>query len=164
VKKLKERWEIFKNWQLIFPLLGIIGLGYSSFRLSSLFLKDQHVAFNIALSVGIFFLLLKLVLFIFKKLESKWDIKYRWELISIFLVFAFTGSSSVFIGKPIIKFIGITKDNLPGLVYWSLYILIGFIFYQILLVATGWLFGQYDFFWNFEKKMLRRLGFKRFVE
>jgi hypothetical protein len=164
VKKLKERWEIVKNWQLIFPLLGIVGLGYSAFRLSSLFLKEQHIALNIALTAGIFFLLLKFVLFIFKKLESKWDIKYRWELISIFLVFAITGSSSVFIGKPIIKFIGITKDNLPAFAYWILYILIGFIFYQILLVAIGWLFGQYHFFWNFEKKMLKRLGFKKFVE
>jgi hypothetical protein len=164
VKKLKERWEIVKNWQLIFPLLGIVGLGYSAFRLSSLFLKEQHIALNIALTAGIFFLLLKFVLFIFKKLESKWDIKYRWELISIFLVFAITGSSSVFIGKPIIKFIVITKDNLPAFAYWILYILIGFIFYQILLVAIGWLFGQYHFFWNFEKKMLKRLGFKKFVE
>ncbi|WP_238567266.1 DUF6787 family protein [Jejuia pallidilutea] len=144
--------------------MGIVGLGYSAFRLSSLFLKEQHIALNIALTAGIFFLLLKFVLFIFKKLESKWDIKYRWELISIFLVFAITGSSSVFIGKPIIKFIGITKDNLPAFAYWILYILIGFIFYQILLVAIGWLFGQYHFFWNFEKKMLKRLGFKKFVE
>ena len=132
MKKLKERWEIFKNWQLIFPFLGIIGLGYSSFRLSSLFLSEQHIAFNIVLSTVIFFVLLKLVLFIFKKLENKWKVTYRWELISIFLVFAITGSSSVYIGKPIIKFIGITKENLPSFAYWTLYILIGFVFYQFL--------------------------------
>ncbi|TBM99770.1 hypothetical protein EYD45_15245 [Hyunsoonleella flava] len=164
MKKLKERWEIHKNWQLIFPFLGIVGLGYSAYRLSSLFLQDYHIALNIALAIGIFFLLLKLVLFIFKKLEKKWDFTYRWELISIFIVFALTGSSSVFVGKPIIKFMGITKENLPSFAYWVLYILIGFIFYQILLVAIGWLFGQYKFFWNFEKKMLSRLGLKRFVE
>lgn len=164
MKKLKERWEINKNYQLIFPFLGIIGLAYSSFRLSLVFLKEQHIALIIALSVILFFLLLKLILYIFKSLESKWNVSYRWEFISIFLVFAITGSSSVYIGKPIIKFIGITKDNLPSFAYWTLYIFIGFIFYQILLVAIGWLFGQYSFFWNFEKKMLARLGLKRFVE
>ncbi len=164
MKILKERWEISKNWQLIFPLLGVIGLGYSSYRLSSLFLKNQHIIFNIIVSIGLFFLLLKLVLFIFEKLESKWNISYRWELISIFIVFAVTGSSSVFIGKPIIKLMGITKDNLPSFAYWTLYILIGFIFYQILLVAIGWIFGQFKFFWAFEKKMLSRLGLKRFLD
>ncbi|MGB5647230.1 MAG: DUF6787 family protein, partial [Muriicola sp.] len=26
------------------------------------------------------------------------------------------------------------------------------------LVLFGWLFGQFRFFWNFEKKMLHRIG------
>jgi photosystem II CP47 chlorophyll apoprotein len=34
--------------------------------------------------------------------------------------------------------------------------------YQILLVFWGWLLGQFDFFWAFEKKMLSRLGIKHF--
>jgi hypothetical protein len=107
--------------------------------------------------------LLKLVLIIFSKLEKKWAVSYKWEMISIFLVFASTGSSSVFISRPLIKLMGINKDNLPDYAYWILYILIGFIFYQILLVAIGWLFGQYKFFWAFEKKMLSRIGLKRFI-
>ena len=162
--KLKENWEIASNWQLIFPLLGILGLGYSSFRLSSLFLKEYNIIFNLLLSAIVFFVLLKLALLIFSKLEKKWNVKYRWELISIFLVFAITGSSSVFVSRPLIKLIGINKENLSGFAYWFLYILIGFIFYQILLVAIGWLFGQYKFFWDFEKKMLRRLGLKRLID
>ncbi|MFD0835775.1 DUF6787 family protein [Mariniflexile aquimaris] len=84
-------------------------------------------------------------------------------MISIFLVFAFTGTSSVFVGRPILVLIGITKENLNSFLYWILYIIIGFIFYQILLVCIGWIFGQFQFFWNFEKKMLSRLGFKRFL-
>ena len=63
--------------------------------------------------------------------------------------------------KPILKIIGITKDNFQPVVYWMLYIVIGFIFYQLLLVIFAWLFGQFKFFWDFEKKMLKRmkLGF-----
>lgn len=162
--KLKENWEIVSNWQLIFPLLGILGLGYSSFRLSSLFLKEYNIAFTLILSAIIFFVLLKITLLIFSRLEKKWQVKYRWELISIFLVFAITGSSSVFISRPLIKLMGINKENLSAFSYWFLYILIGFIFYQILLVAIGWLFGQHKFFWDFEKKMLRRFGLKRFID
>jgi len=164
VDKLKENWEISSNWQLIFPLLGILGLGYSSFKLSSLFLKEYNIIFNLFLSAIIFYVLLKLTLLIFSKLEKKWNVKYRWELISIFLVFAVTGSSSIFISRPLIKLMGVNKENLPAFAYWVLYIFIAFIFYQILLVINGWIFGQYKFFWNFEKKMLRRLGLKRFVD
>ena len=164
VDKLKARWGIEHNWQLIFPFLGLLGLGYSSYRLSSLFSKDYHILLNLILSIIFFMVLLKLILILFSKLEKKWDVTYRWELISIFLVFAITGSSSVFISRPLIKLMGINKENLNTYAYWVLYILIGFIFYQILLVAIGWLFGQHKFFWNFEKKMLRRLGLKRFVD
>lgn len=163
MNKLKEHWDIIHNWQLIFPFLGLLGLAYSSFRLSSLFVKDYHIALNIFLSVIIFFVLLKLTLLLFSKLEKKWDVTYRWELISIFLVFAITGSASVFVSRPLIKLMGINKENLNTFTYWILYIFIGFIFYQILLVVIGWLFGQHKFFWNFEKKMLRRIGLKRFV-
>ncbi|CAH8283748.1 hypothetical protein EV196_102594 [Mariniflexile fucanivorans] len=162
--KLKERWDIEQNWQLLFPALGITVLAYSSYKLSYLFLKEFNMAFNIFLSAVIFFLLLKFTLFIFNKLENKWEVNYKWEMISIFLVFAVTGSSSLFISRPIIKFIGITKENLNPFLYWVLYIIIGFIFYQILLVLIGWLFGQFKFFWNFEKKMLRRIGLKRLID
>lgn len=164
MQNFKSNWQITKNWQLIFPLLGLLGLGYSSFKLARLFVNTENLILSIALTSVIFLVLLKLTLQIFKKLEKKWDVNYRWELISIFLVFATTGSSSMFVSRPLIKLMGINRDNLPVFAYWVLYIVIGFIFYQILLVLIGWLFGQYQFFWSFEKKMLRRLGLKRFVD
>jgi hypothetical protein len=162
VNSFKERWQIQKNWQLIFPFLGIIALAYSAFKLSNLFLGNYNIVFTFLLSLVVYFLLLKCFLFLFKKLENKWKVNYKWEMISIFLVFATTGSSSVFVSRPIIKFLGITKENLNPIFYWVLYIIIGFIFYQILLLWFGWLFGQFKFFWVFEKKMLSRFGLKRF--
>lgn len=164
MEKIKKHWEIQKNWQLLFPFLGVIVLAYSSYKLSLLFIKNENVIINLLLSVTLFYILLKLILFIFKKLENKWKVNYKWEMISIFLVFATTGSSSVFVGRPILKLIGITKENLNPFLFWVLYIIIGFIFYQIMLVLIGWLFGQFKFFWTFEKKMLCRLGFKRFLK
>ena len=160
MNKFKDQWEIKSNWQLIFPMLGLIALIYSGYKLSGIFVKES-ILIKILLTTIITVVLLKFTLFLFKKLENKWKLEYRWEMIRVFIVFAITGSSSVLIGRPIIKLLGITKENLHSSVYWTLYILIGFIFYQILLVFIGWIFGQYNFFWNFEKKMLRRmkLGF-----
>ncbi|WP_397362817.1 DUF6787 family protein [Olleya sp. R77988] len=162
MEKFKNSWQIQQNWQLLFPILGLFGLIYSSYRLANLF-GVSNLFFVVALTLIITFILLQFVLFLFKKLESKWKVKYKWELIRIFIVFAITGSSSVIIGKPIIKWLGITKENLNIFIYWILYIIIGIIFYQILLVFLGWLFGQHRFFWEFEKKMLRRFGLGKFL-
>lgn len=160
----KQNWQIQHNWQLLFPLLGILILGYCSYRLADVIVGSINLFLVLILSIVIFFLLLRLTLFLFKKLEKKWMVEYKWEMIRVFIVFAITGSSSVFIGKPIIALIGITKENLNNTVYWILYIFVGLVFYQILLVCFGWLFGQFKFFWEFEKKMLSRFGLKRFLD
>ncbi|NNE32757.1 MAG: hypothetical protein HKN40_10345 [Winogradskyella sp.] len=164
MEKFKKTWEIQQNWQLLFPFLGIIGIGYSAFKIAYILLEQYHIAVIITTAILIAVLLLKLTLYIFKKLEKKWILDYKWEMIRVFIVFAVTGSSSVYVGRPVMKLIGITKENLNPLLYWILFIIIGLIFYQILLVTFGWLFGQFKFFWEFEKKMLSRFGLKRFLD
>jgi hypothetical protein len=163
MKKFKALWEIQQNWQLLFPVLGLIGLIYSAFKLSRLLVNTENIFLLGSVTIVITYALLRFTLFLFKKLENKWIVDYKWEMIRIFIVFAITGTSSVFVGRPIVKLIGITKENLNPILYWILYIIIGLIFYQILLVCIGWLFGQFNFFWNFEKKMLRRFGLGRFL-
>lgn len=158
----KEHWDIKQNWQFIFPLLGSFALIYSSYKIVDAILNNVHISLVVLLNIVICLTLLKFALFLFKKLENKWKLRYKWEFISVFLVFAITGTSSVYIARPVIRLIGITKENLNIIAYWVLYIVIGFIFYQILLVLIGWMFGQFQFFWKFEKKMLSRLGFKKF--
>lgn len=61
------------------------------------------------------------------------------------------------------KLIGITKENLNVVAYWIFYIIIGLIFYQILLISIAWTFGQYTFFKNFLKRLAKRLGLGRFI-
>lgn len=99
-----------------------------------------------------------------EKLKSRWGIESNFQIIVIILVFAITGSTASYIGKPILKYLNITTEAFGSVGYWTLRIVILFIMYQFLLVFFGWLFGQHSFFWNFEKKMLRRIGLKRFVD
>ena len=95
-----------------------------------------------------------------KKLKERWNINTDWQLFIILLVFALTGSTSAKFAGPLTEVLGIT-DKLGAFIYWTIRVLIIFPIYQVLLVFLGWLFGEYEFFWNFEKKMLRRmkLGF-----
>lgn len=95
-----------------------------------------------------------------KKLMKHWNIEKPWELVVILFVFSITGSSSIAIGRPMLKLIGITLENLNPYLYYPIFIVLSFMFYQLFLVFFGWLFGQFEFFWNMEKKMLSRLGIK----
>jgi hypothetical protein len=103
-----------------------------------------------------------------QKLKERWGISSNFQLIIIFFVFAITGSSSVFVAKPFLNLIGLQQSNFPDnhwgmIIYWFLRIILIFPFYQILLVIYGWLFGQFKFFWDFEKKMLKRIGLGYFL-
>lgn len=164
MQKFKNSWEIQHNWQLVFPILGILGLLYAGYLVSNKLTNSLPIYVTVLFAIIFAYIFLKITLFCFKKLENKWIVTYKWEMIRIFIVFAITGSSSALIGKPIMTFVGITKENLNPFVYWVLYIIIGLVFYQLLLVFFGWLFGQFQFFWEFEKKMLQKMGFKRFVK
>lgn len=96
-----------------------------------------------------------------KKLKERWNITSNWQLVIIFIVFAITGSTAAYLTKPVTSLFGISKDNLHWLIYWLLRLLLLFPVYQVLLVIIGAIFGQFTFFWEFEKKMLHRmkLGF-----
>jgi hypothetical protein len=93
--------------------------------------------------------------------KERWNITSNWQVFVIILVFALTGSTAAMISKPILHWLGVSRETHHILLYLLLYILIIFPIYQILLVGIGFLFGQFKFFWAFEKKMLRsmKLGF-----
>ncbi|WP_298315907.1 DUF6787 family protein [uncultured Aquimarina sp.] len=173
MQKFKDRWEIQANWQLLFPILGLIGLLFSSFLLGKRlilgilkFTETHNFYFPLLsiITVLIFTALLFFTLKIFIPLEKKWNVTYRWELIAIFIAFAVTGSTAARISDPIIQLIGFDRESTSGWIYWPLRIFLIFPVYQIILLIVGWLFGQFKFFWWFEKKMLRRMGFARFLK
>ena len=99
-----------------------------------------------------------------KKLKEKWGITSNFQLLIIFFVFSVTGSLALWVAKPILDFVGLDKSTFSPWIFWPIRISIIFPIYQILIVIIGALFGQFQFFWTFEKKMLSRLGFKRFKQ
>ena len=99
-----------------------------------------------------------------RKIKEKWGITSDLQLIIILIVFSVTGSIAVWIAKPLLDFVGLDKTTLSPWVFWPIRISIIFPIYQVLIVIIGALFGQFKFFWNFEKKMLVRLGFKSFKQ
>lgn len=163
IKTLKTTWEISQNWQLLYPVLGVFGAIYAGYKIGSN-LVESPLWLSGLLGLGIGLCILKLCTALIFKLESRWVVKQRWELIRIFIIFAITGSSSMLVGRPAIKYMGITSDHLNPILYWIIFVLISLVFYQILLVFWGFVLGQFEFFWNFEKKMLRRFGLGRFLD
>lgn len=165
MQKIKDRWEIQQNWQLLFPFLGIFALLFSGYALAKVILSNFTNQSNILLgflTIIIAYGILNVTLKLFKRLSIKWGITYQWELIAVFLVFAITGSTATKISGPIIEFLGLKDSITNSFLFWTLRILIIFPIYQVLLIIFGWLFGQFQFFWAFEKKMLCRMGFKKF--
>lgn len=167
---IKERWEITQNWQYIYIILALIATGFSAYLIARPIVKAFSFTTDVHNTIGIVIvalivsvLILKITFWLFKFLYKKWDVSYRWELIAIFLAFAVTGSTAGKLSDPLMELIGLSRENTIGWLYWPVRIVLIFPIYQILLIIFGWIFGQFKFFWNFEKKMLRRMGFARFL-
>ena len=94
----------------------------------------------------------------FQYLKEKWNLKSNFQLAIILVVFAITGSSSLYISKPLLEFLSISTENMSSLPYWILRFLVVTIVYQFVLLIVAFLFGQFKWFLDFEKKILKRLG------
>ena len=92
-----------------------------------------------------------------KKLKQRWNIQSNSQLFIIFLVFAITGSTAAKLAAPVTELFGVEKE-MGWYIYWPFRILIILPIYKVLLVLFGWIFGEFAFFWNFVKKMLRGMG------
>ena len=99
-----------------------------------------------------------------KRLKEKWGITSNFQFIIILIVFSVTGSLAVWVAKPILELVGLDKSAVNPWIFWPIRIAIIFPIYQVMIVVIGALFGQFKFFWAFEKMMLVRLGFKRFKD
>ena len=92
-----------------------------------------------------------------EKLKQRWNVKNGWDVLIILLVFACTGFSILYIKKGLFTVIGLDETAASWL-RWTANILIILPLYQVVLLAWGWIWGKFSFFWEFEKRMFRRIG------
>ena len=93
-----------------------------------------------------------------EKLKERWGITSNVQIVLILIVFAINGSFAAWVANPVTEFIGIDRETKNGFIYWPLRIFLIFPIYQLTLPIVGFIFGQFKFFWNFEKKFLSKIG------
>ena len=90
---------------------------------------------------------------ILKKLQTRWKVDDKRQVLLILVVFSLTGSSVVIIRPLVFQWVGVNAET-SQLTRWLWYILFVLPAYQILLLGYGWLFGQYHFFARRYQKIL----------
>lgn len=95
-----------------------------------------------------------------ERLKRKWNVTNNFQFFVILFVFSVAGSSVLVVRKALFAMLGVSAET-PLWIKIPLWLLIVFPSYQVLLVSIGALCGQFTFFWEFEKKMLRRMRILR---
>lgn len=89
------------------------------------------------------------------KLQNRWQLKNVRQVIVVLIVFACTGFTIKHLEKPVMGWVLGTED------YHFLFKVVFYVFilpvYFTVLLFYGFIFGQFRFFWVFEKKMWRRM-------
>ena len=93
-----------------------------------------------------------------QRLQSKWQLKSLTQVLLVLLAFACTGTTILLIKNPLLAFFGIERGGGQGALNTLLYLLLVLPLYQILLLAYGFIFGQFRFFWEKEKQLVKRIG------
>lgn len=93
------------------------------------------------------------------RLKQRWKLGSAFQVVVVLIVFACTGFTVLFIKKPILSLLaGPYGDSTTASVLYYILILP---LYNVILLAYGFLFGQFNFFWEFEKRTFGRIFRKR---
>lgn len=81
--------------------------------------------------------------------------KSPWQVLIILLVFACTGTTVLLVKRPLLTWMGGEGANttLASIIYYLLILP----FYNVLLLGYGLIFGQFNFFWEFERRFFKRI-------
>jgi len=90
------------------------------------------------------------------KLKQRWGIRSTFQVIVILVVFSCTGFSVLYVEAHVHDLLNI-PSNLDWYYSVLLFIIITLPLYNLLLLMYGFIFGQFRFFWNFEKRFFSRI-------
>lgn len=88
----------------------------------------------------------------FKRLQEKWKVN-GWQVAIIIVVFALGGSLCGWLGKQVLNLFAIDEVNLRI----PLYILLVTLLWPVCVILISIPFGQFPFFWNYLKKIFKRM-------
>lgn len=91
-----------------------------------------------------------------EKIKERWGVSSIGGLFLILFLFAITGITTLFVRHFLFDILGITA----GTDYWIqviAWIAIVFPSYQVLFLLFGFLLGQFEFVYNFEKRSFKRI-------
>jgi Na+-driven multidrug efflux pump len=94
-----------------------------------------------------------------ERLKNRWHLQSLWQVVIILVVFACTGFTVLALKRPLLSFLagGEAESTLASVLYYIFILPI----YNVFLLAYGFLFGQFRFFWEFEKRSFDRIFRKR---
>lgn len=89
------------------------------------------------------------------KLKTRWNLSSTWQVIIVLIVFACTGTTVLLIKRPLFAwwFPDGDKPLWASITYYILILPI----YNVFLLFYGFVFGQFRFFWEFEKRFFSRI-------
>ena len=92
----------------------------------------------------------------FQNLQKKWGVSTR-QFWILFLVFALTGTTTAYLTRFITAWLGMGSHTYW---VWKLLLRVAILLfgYQFILLAFGAIFGQWAFFWKYERRLLEKLG------
>lgn len=93
---------------------------------------------------------------IFDALKERWGLDSFWQVLVVLIVFAVTGMSVLYVRQFAFELLGIGEQT-PFWLKTMAWLVVVLPSYQVLLLFFGFLFGQFDFVWRFEKRSVRKL-------
>lgn len=90
------------------------------------------------------------------QLKERWKLKNLFQVVIVLIVFSLTGFTVLFIKEPLLSLIEVSEayETWASVAYYILILPI----YQVILLIYAFIFGQFTFFWEFEKKTFRRVA------
>lgn len=89
-------------------------------------------------------------------MKKRWGVETLGGVVLILFIFSITGMSALYVRKIAFSWLGISAET-PLWMETIAWIAIVFPSYQVLFLVYGFLLGQFDFVWKFEKKSLHRI-------
>lgn len=93
---------------------------------------------------------------LYQKLKERWGVETLGQVMIILIIFSITGISALYVRRFVFNILGFTPETQTWIkvLAWLLTVLPS---YQVLFLFYGYLLGQFEFVWEFEKKSFKKI-------